>query len=198
VKLSDLENLFARIARITGQVSEKAGPGTSWDYEFPGGSTTTYEITNVKTHEVLLDQFSNLAVWTWSIKDYLKQLSETLGTTPQAIEAYVNSDPNLPFCADLANLLKHGELTRSRSGEWPASVKPSYVITHAPSAPTTPIKSIQFTHSGVKLDVSDPALVEIKFNVTNKSGARLRDGLECLAAGISSWESLLKRLEALA
>jgi hypothetical protein len=195
VTLVDLEELFSRVARITGKLHDKAGPGTSWDYTFPDGSTTTYEITNVKTPEELQDQFANLAVWTWSIKDYLKRLSMVLGTTPQAIEEHVNRDPTLPLCADLANMLKHGELTSSRSGKWPVSVKPSYVIRHDPRAAATPIKSIVFTAAGVRLDISNPALVEIEFKVTAKSGEPLPDGLQCLADAISSWESLLGALE---
>lgn len=196
--LGDLEKLFSRVARIRGKLQDKAGPGASWDYTFPDGSTETYEITKVKTPEELEDQFADLAVWIWSIKDYLKGLSKTLGTTPKAIEEHVDSDPALPMCADLANMLKHGQLRESRSTRWPASVKPSYVVKHDPYAPVSPIQSILFHTGGVKLDVSDPALVEVKFNIKGRAGESLGDGLEYLAAGVSSWESLLARLESAA
>lgn len=191
--LADLQGLFARVTRIAVALGEKAGPGTSWDYTFPDGSTTTYEITNVKAPEELQDQFANLAVWAWAIKDYLKSLAPKLGTTPQAIEDYVNQDPALPLCADLANLLKHGALKVSRSGLWPAIVRPSYVIKYDRTAAATPIKSILFTSGGVTFDVADPALVEIRFEVKARSGASLGDGLECVRAAISSWENLLGR-----
>jgi hypothetical protein len=192
--LANLQELFARVARIIGALEEKAGPGTSWDYTFPDGSTTTYEISNVKTPEELQDQFASLAVWTWAIKDYLKALAPNLGTTPQAIEDYASQDRALPLCADLANLLKHGALKSSRSGHWPAAVKPSYVVKHDPKAAATPIKSILFTPGGVKLDVADPAFVEIRFEVKSTCGAFLGDGLELVSAAIASWEALYERL----
>lgn len=193
--LADLEKLFARIGRITAQMEEKAGPGTEWDYTFNDGSTTKYEITNVKTPEDLLDEFSHLALWVWSAKDYLKKLVAKEGVaSAESIEKYVNSDPYLPMCADLANLLKHAELDTSRSGIWPTAVKPSYVITHSPAAPATPIKSVLFTPGGVRIDVGDPALVEIKFIVETKSGEKLPDGLEYLEGGIAAWEALLAKV----
>ncbi len=193
--LADLQELFERVARITRALEEKAGPGTSWSYTFPDGSTTTYEITNVKTPEDLQDQFANLAVWTWAIKDHFKGLAQSFGTTPQAIEEYVNQNPALPLCADLANLLKHGVLKTSRSGHWPVAVKASYTIMHDPAAAANPIKSILFTAGGVKIDVSKPEQVEIKFKVKAKSGALLDDGLVLLSAGIASWEALRRNLE---
>ena len=73
-------------------------------------------------------------------------------------------------------------------------MKPSYVVRHDPNAPATPIKSLLFTAGGVRIDVGDPALVEITFIVETKSGERLFDGLEYLAGGIAAWESLSAKL----
>jgi len=195
VTSADLKKLVGRVERFRAKLQQKAGPGTSWDYTFPDGTKTTYAITKVQTPEELLDLFASLAIAIWSIKDYLSELSATFGTTPEAIEAYVDSDRYLPLCADLANLIKHGKLKKSRSGKWPDSVAPTYVVAHDPKAPITPIKSLQFGAGSVTLDISDPELVEIKFKVRSTSGAELADGLVCLQYGIASWESFIKAHE---
>ncbi len=195
MKLAALYELFGRVSRIGEALQEKAGAGAEWDYTFPDGTTTTYEITNVKTPAELKDSFANLAVWTWSIKDYFKALAEQAGANPQRIEDFVNHDPSLPICADLANLLKHGQLDKSRSEQWPTVGDPTYKIDVNP----TSVSSIFFGADGlVRLDVADPQQVEVCFRVTSKEGKLLGDGLEFLRDGISSWEALREYLEAAA
>jgi len=195
LKLADLYELFERISWIENALQQKAGAGTGWDYTFPDGSTTKYQITNVKTPAQLKDLFANLAVWTWSIKDYFKALAEQQGTDPQAVEEFVNGDPSLPICADLANFLKHGQLNKSRSGRWPTIGESTYKIDVNP----TSVKSILFGAGGlVTLDVADPQQVEISFKVTFSKGEILGDGLEILRDGIASWETLRERFESAA
>ena len=133
-------------------------------------------------------------MWTWSIKDYIKTLASTLGITPQAVEAHVNQDPALPLCADIANMLKHGVLENSRSGRWPVSVTPSYSITHDRSAPASPIREISVSATAIRIDIANPALVEVQFKVKARDGSLLPDGLAVVADAISSWEGLLLRL----
>ena len=188
MKLPEIQRLFARVGRITAQLNGKAGPGTAWNYTFPDGSTTTYVITNVKTPEEIEDQFANLSIWTWAIKDYFKALAPTFGTKPNAIEDFVNANPALPLCADIANRLKHGELKESRSGQFPVVGRPTYKV------PQAAVASLLVTANNVKLDVADPELVEIEVSVTSQSGIALGDGFEFLRDGIAAWESLLKQL----
>jgi hypothetical protein len=195
LKLADLYELFERVSRIEDALQQKAGPGTGWDYTFPDGSTTKYQITNVRTSAELKDHFANLALWTWSIKDYFKALAKQHGTDPQDIEEFVNGDPSLPICADLANFLKHGQLKKSRSGRWPTVGEPTYKIDVNP----TSVKSILFGAGGlVRIDVADPQQVEISFKVRSSKGEILGDGLEYLRDGIASWETLRERFESAA
>ena len=48
--------------------------------------TTNFKALGVKAPEQLEDDFLNLFIWTWSLKDYLKSCFETKGLRGEAVE----------------------------------------------------------------------------------------------------------------
>jgi hypothetical protein len=65
-------------------------------------------------------QLHSFYIQTYHLKDALKLEGPALGVSPQAVEDAITNDPDLSLLADLANLDKHGKLTRPpRSGDAP-------------------------------------------------------------------------------
>ncbi len=65
-------------------------------------------------------------IQTYHLKDLLKEASGKTGISGQAIENAITSDPDLALLADLANLDKHGRLSKKpRSGHAPQVVSVS-------------------------------------------------------------------------
>jgi hypothetical protein len=144
----------------------------------------------VKTPEDLTDHLANLAVWVWSIKDHLREFVRTRGGDPETVEEFVNQDPALRLCADIANRLKHGNLRASRSGHFPTVEGPTYTIGQAA------VGALLFTGIGVEVDVSNPDLVQVSFKVKSQSGAVLGNALDFIRDGVAAWERLLRDLSA--
>lgn len=107
---------------------------------------------------------------TYHLKDSLKKASSTIGVCGQTIENAVTNDPDLALLADLANLDKHGKLSKPpRSGHVPKIER------------VTGTTGDYQTSGGWRLDV-----------VIEHRGRRL-DGLDVAKRALSAWERALKR-----
>jgi hypothetical protein len=114
-------------------------------------------------------------VQTYHIKDSLKNASATTSVSGQTVEDEISNNPDLALLADLANLDKHGQLTRQiRSGHVPkiASVRGSPFSDGSASG-------------GWRLDV-----------VIEHKGRRL-DGLDVAERAVSAWRQALERWDLL-
>jgi hypothetical protein len=188
MKLKDVNELFARVGRMASTLKEKSGSGAKWDFTFPEGDTHTYKISNVKSPETIEDNVYNLFIWIWNAKDYLKSLAKEQGIDPNTIENEINNNMNLALCGDIANRLKHGDLSRSRSNTFPKLDRVKYNI------PQNAIGSITFRYHEVETNVSDPNLVNLSLSIISNDGYIIGDAFETLSKGISGIEDIFKKI----
>jgi len=120
---SDIEALFQRLGRLVRASQKKEGDGTAWDFRFPDGETHHYIIRNIQSHLDIEDSVSNLLIWIWNSKDYLKNRLRAKGLDPEYVEQLINGNNQLAVCGDLANLLKHGNHRKGRSGKLPRLIQ---------------------------------------------------------------------------
>lgn len=55
--------------------------------EVPGFGEHKFQISGVKSPEELEDDIAALAVWVWSMKDYLKKLAPSVGRLPNEVDS---------------------------------------------------------------------------------------------------------------
>jgi hypothetical protein len=135
----------------------------------------------VKAPEQLEDDFLNLFIWMWSLKDYLKTCFEANGLSGNVVENEVNRCPALMYVADIANRAKHGVLRESRSGEFAELVDVGF------TAPQDSIKLITIAGPEATIDFKDLQMVNIHATVATKAGMRL-DALCVLNEAMQCWE----------
>lgn len=135
----------------------------------------------VKAPEQLEDDFLNLFVWIWSLKDYIKTCFKARGLNAQEVEEIANRSQALAYVSDVANRAKHGSLLNSRSEEF------AELIGIGHEAPQEIIA--QFTVAGpeVTLHIVNPQLIRIRATVRTMSGKEL-DALAVLREALDTWE----------
>lgn len=179
---SDLDAIRSRIHRAMGTVQVASGVGYETSYQAEGTDFAThFRAVGVKAPEQLEDDFLNLFIWVWSLKDYLKTCFEAKGLHGSTVENEVNRCPALMYVADIANRAKHGVLRESRSSEFAELVDVGF------TAPQDSIEQITFAGTEVTLHVKDPQMVNIHATVATKAGMRL-DALTVLDEAMQFWE----------
>lgn len=182
MNVTELNDFRGRIARMTRRLEDKAGSGIGGVNSFPNGEVHRFRFEGVMPVEEFQDNLLSLYVWAWSMKDYLKAVAKGNGKDPSFIEAMVDSNLALQLIADIANRAKHGNLERSRSGQFATLSRVKFTV------PQQSISSITFSAYDVVVSVSEPAQVEYTASVVSNSGANLGDAKGVLAKGIAVWE----------
>ncbi|MBI5484310.1 MAG: hypothetical protein HY888_07610 [Deltaproteobacteria bacterium] len=185
----DIETLFLRLARLVHASQEKAGTGTAWDYSFPNGETHRYIFRNIRSHIEIEDCVSNLLIWIWNTKDYLKLRLEAKVLDPKLVEQFINNDSNLLVCRDLAIQLKHGKADLSRSGKFPRLGEVSF------SAPQSAISTFTFKAFEVDIDIGNPNEIEYRIPILDKDGNEFGEAFELITSSISGLEKLRDDIE---
>lgn len=179
---ADLDSITGRIRRAFDSAQTVCGAGYQTSYVARGTDFTTYFFAEgVKSPKQLEDDFINLFVWTWSLKDHLKERFKNAGLPGQLVEAEVNACVALTHVADIANRAKHGVLRESRSGAFAELVDVGY------SVPQQSIEQMVFAGPQVTVRVRNPQHVEIRAFVVTKDGVR-RNALEVLSEAMQCWE----------
>jgi hypothetical protein len=188
--LQDIGTLLRRVARLSQSLEVKSGEGAEWKYTFPDGETHTYRLKNFRPPEEIEDDAFHLILWTWSLKDYLRELALDRGRPTNFVEQVVKKDPHLPLCADLANLLKHGKLTSSRTGRYPRLRRCHFEL------PGKAVNEVTVGPFLVELNIARPQLVEISLPVEDRRGKPMGDALEHSRKGVERWEQVYRELKA--
>jgi len=188
---ADLDAVRSRIQRAFAAVRDISGSGYGVSYQAEGTVfTTNFKSVGVKAPEQLQDDFLNLFIWTWSLKDYLKSSFESKGLPGKTIEEIANRCLALTYVADIANRAKHGDLRKSRSGEFAELLEVGF------NAPQDCIERITVADHDVTLHIKDPQLVRIHATVVTRDGGR-HEALTVLKAAMECWEThALARIEA--
>jgi hypothetical protein len=185
----DVIDLFERVRRLDRRIVVTDGPGVEWTAEVPGFGTQTYRITGMKSPQELEDDVKTLAIWVWSLKDYIKELLISQGRDGKKIEAFVDLNPVLQVCADIANSEKHSVLRKPpRSGQKLRAGQLKFSI------PQSAMSSITFFANEVQVDVSQPELVTIDVPVLDAEGNVIGDAIAYLRTGIFAWEMCARDL----
>lgn len=180
---ADLDAIRARIQRAFQSAKDARGSGYETSYQASGTDfTTNFRAIDVKAPEQLEDDFLNLFVWVWSLKDYLKETFEARGLSGKHVEKEVNCCTPLTYVADIANRAKHGTLRDSRSGKFATLVDVGF------EAPQETIEKIVFGGPSVTLHVKNPEMIRVHATVLISSGERI-DALTVLDEAMSCWES---------
>jgi len=188
--VADVERVLARSRRLRDGIHAKRGAGANWEFTFPDGITERYSIRGQQPIEDLEDDVAHLFVWSWSTKDYLKELVSARGQDPQRIENLVDRTPALCLLADVANRLKHSKLRRrGRSKLNPQLGRPEYSID------SRRIKSLEFSAEGVVIEPDAPAAVDLSYPVLDQSGRLVADAIVLLDAVLGYWEQELAALQ---
>jgi len=186
---SELNELFERVQRLSVKLEDKNGDQFQWDAILSDGTEVTYVVKNLKNLNDLQDEISNLFIWTWNIKDYLKEFIKKQGLCKFDIERMVNRCESLSVCADLANRLKHGNLSKSRSGHFPRLGKMKL------EAGQEAFSSIAFREKEVEFDFSNPQLVKFSVPVISKTNKFLGDGFNFVFKSIDRWEEYFEEIK---
>ena len=119
----------------------------------------------------------------------MKHRSKVKGLDPGRVEMFINVDSCLPVCGDLANRLKHGELTRSRCKKFPRLGAVSFVV------PQSAIRTLTFGAFDVDVDIGNLDGVEIHIPLLDQNGNEIADVFDLVAAAINSLETLRNEIE---
>jgi hypothetical protein len=185
MNLAEASKIIERITRLSKKSQEIKGDGSTWSYVFPNGVETTYIVNGLKSQEEMEDDISNVFIWLWSFKDYLKSIAKQQKGDGQYIENLVNNDQKLSICADIANRLKHGSLNKSRSGKFPSLGNFSY------TAPHGTVRQIIFHKrtNAVEFNFQNHENIELKMAIYDSSGNELGQSLDYLSHAINFWEN---------
>ncbi|MFH1027624.1 MAG: hypothetical protein V1791_06450 [Pseudomonadota bacterium] len=132
---------------------------------------------------------SNLLIWIWNSKDYLKERLLAQGLDPQRVEQFINENHHLSVCGDLANQLKHGRVKKSRSGRFPRLDAVGFTI------PQSAVQTLTFRAFEVDVDVGNPDDVEFRIPIIDSKGVVLGEAFEYISAAISGLETLWDNIE---
>lgn len=183
-----VQRIFERISRLRGDLEKKGGEHFQHDVTLPEGDTYTYAFKNLKSPKIIQDDVASCFVWTWSIKDYLQPLSIRKGKPATFLDDFVNSNPRLQLCADIANQEKHGNLRKSRSGLFPKLGDVRFSI------PQEAISQLEIGAFRVGIDVSNPTLVEFTLPVYSNDNEIVADAFVLLDESVGIWQELLTHL----
>jgi hypothetical protein len=180
---ADLDAIRNRIGRAFRAAQQVSGEGYESSYQAEGTDFMTHFRTiGVKAPEQLEDDFLNLFIWTWSLKDHVKTCFKSRGLNAQEVEEIANRSRALAHVADIANRAKHGTLRDSRSGEFAELVGVGF------EAPQESIAQITVAGPEVTLLITYPQLIRIRATVRTRSGKEF-DALAVLTEAIDAWES---------
>lgn len=180
--LADLEAIRSRISRAFRVVKQASGDGYETSYQAEGTEfMTRFRAVGLKAPEQLEDDFLNLFIWTWSLKDYLKGVFVSHGMNAQEVEDIANNSRALAYVADIANRAKHGYLQKSRSGEFAELVGVGFDV------PQESIAQITFSGPEVTLHVKGSQLIRIRASVRLPSGEKM-NALAVLTEAMDTWE----------
>jgi hypothetical protein len=185
--VGEIKRLYERLRRLQKRIGQKAGRSFEWEVEIPNSGNHKYRINGMKSPEEFEDDIAFLAVSIWSMKDYIKKIARSYGKSPRDVEQFVNSDSNLPICADLANTDKHGELTNSRTNNFLRMGRANFNV------PKAAISRITLRKNEVEVDVSAPELVVVTVPILDQSATQVGEALACLQNSIAAWERLLRQ-----
>jgi hypothetical protein len=186
--LQIVKQVLDRADRLRGSLDDKTGRTFSWFAQAGDGHVHYYTVRNLKEPEVLQDTIASCFVWLWGLKDYFHEYCKFTNKPKQIVEEYIEADPLLQLCMDIANREKHVNPKWSRSGRFPRLGKVSYSI------PQAAVSKLRIGDFQVDIDVSDPSLVEVSLPVYDQGDTEIANAVDLLDHAITRWQHFLSSL----
>jgi len=186
---TSIEDLRKRIARYEAKLKILHGEGYQQTYRVSDGTTQTTRVNGVKPLDDFRDEIETLAIWIWSLKDYLKEIVQGNGKDPRYVEIYVDSCWNLKVCSDLANGAKHNRLRTSRSKLFAKLMDVGMEI------PGKSLEKITVLANELVFDIKDASQAEYEAPVEDKDGCLIGDAVEILSCAMQDWEVAILRFK---
>ena len=171
-----------RIGHRLASIQNSAGEGIQDTYS-DEGILHRGKFLGCKSPQEMRTHLEELALWIWSLKDYIRSRLAKLGHDPNDVEQYVNGCQYLPLCADIANSTKHLELNRTRSGK--SARLPQVYISHRTGLRREPGLTDE-TDTYYIFD--DPSEVKYRAPVVDANGSPIGDAFDILPKGNEEWE----------
>lgn len=190
MKQSEILEIEQRIARLFAGARLKKGGLQGWTARTSNGRDTTYEIRGLRDLTELEDTIANLFVWVWSYRDHLV---EHLSFTEQERDTFfaeINQLAVFQIVADVANLLKHGKVSRPKTHHRPRLGRAQ--ISFGKEA----LQALICWGDHFRIDIGDPERVEFALPVLDHAGSTLVDAFVLLESAISEWEQRKQRARA--
>lgn len=188
--IATAQEVLNRAIRCMQALAGREGKGASWSAQVSDGSTQKYIINGTRPLEEIEQDFESAFVWLWSLKDYIKEVSEQKNRPRNWIEKKVNADERILLSADVANLFKHAKLQRPRSSTPPK-------LQHLRiNLPQTSIKKIQVRADEVEFDTQNLSGATLTWPIRDAEGRVEEDGILLLDYCVKFWEESLKEIGA--
>ena len=179
---TELLEIQSRIERAKTAVQDASGTKYETFYQAEGTDFTTFFCAHgVKDLNQLEDDFLNLFIWTWNLKDYLKISFQNMGIDAQEVEKIVSNTKALGYVSDIANRAKHGVLEKSRSNEFAELVNIGIEI------PQKSIERITFSGQEISTYIKNPQNLIIQATIRTNVGIDY-DAIEILTSAMNAWE----------
>ena len=179
---TELLEIQSRIERARRTVQNASGTKYETSYQAEGTDFTTYfSAHGLKDPNQLEDDFLNLFIWTWNLKDYLKISFQNMGIDAQEVEKIVSNTKALGYVSDIANRAKHGVLEKSRSNEFAELVNIGIEI------PQKSIERITFSGQEISTNIKNPQNLIIQATIRTNVGIDY-DAIEILTSAMNTWE----------
>ena len=177
----ELDSLRSRVGRLMAAAQMQSAAGFEQSHMLGDGSTHTYSVSGLKSPELLEDELLSLFIWVWNFKDHLKEAFRARGWKAQDVEDVANRSIHLQVVSDIANRAKHGQLRKSRSGNWAELVDVGWTI------PQSSLSKISFGAFSVGIEVEKSEDVQLRAIVRLRDGTEL-DAFSLLEQATSYWE----------
>ncbi len=186
--LSEVNELLKKIKRIQTRLNSLDGEGFEWNLVHEDHGYQSFSLSGIKTPEDLQDEIENGLIWLWSLKDYVKKYSKSLGKGSSWVEKQIDNSTNLCLCADIANSLKHGGIDRkSRSGKKPVLSHIRYEV------PQNAIDSLSLDAHHVAMNIAEPSELKVSMDIIDEDKAKLGNAFLLIQGCLLEWEKLIEK-----
>lgn len=203
MQLRELTAHLERIDRSLRRASRRKGDRHEHPAEVAGYGSQRFVINGVPPMEDVEDHVRHALIDLWSLRDYVLHVLKTQGKDTGAVWARIKTRRYLALSADLANLAKHGLLTKKPHGLCvPTFGNSKYTMTLRRDPQTgrligSGIKQLVTRIGEVEVDVmnhDDPRWFSYELPILDPDGDQFDEACNVLVRGFEEWSQLLTDL----
>lgn len=199
----ELKEHLNRINRSVMRARKRKGEGYSYSVNFEDGEPTRYIINGVLPIYEVEDQVRHALIDLWSLKDYACHALRSDGRDISPVWNQIKTCSYIPLGADLANVAKHGKLTKPPHGFFEpkfGTCKYSFTIKRDPKTRKlirSGMERIIYRQNEIEIDTishDDPKSVSFELPIYDQSNNKVEEACNVLANAYREWQQLLLEL----